>query len=88
MKKLILIAAALALAGCAGKETLKQGQYMIEAGNEEQGLARLEEALKANPNDTELRKSIPEYVEQLQKKDDVDYQVGFAPRKTDTVSDQ
>ena len=28
---------------------------MIEAGNEEQGLARLEEALKANPNDTEMR---------------------------------
>jgi len=28
---------------------------MIEAGNEEQGLARLEEALKANPNDTEIR---------------------------------
>jgi general secretion pathway protein D len=55
MKKLILIAAALALVGCAGKETLKQGQYMIEAGNEEQGLLRLEEALKANPNDTELR---------------------------------
>ena len=28
---------------------------MIEAGNEEQGLMRLEEALKHNPNDTELR---------------------------------
>jgi foldase protein PrsA len=28
------------------------------------------------------------YVERLEKNDDVDYQVGFAPRKTDTVSDQ
>jgi general secretion pathway protein D len=55
MKKLILILASLALVGCAGQEKLKQGQEMIEAGNEEQGLARLEEALKSSPNDTELR---------------------------------
>jgi general secretion pathway protein D len=56
MKKMLLILlAGAALASCAGQEKLKQGQEMIEAGNEEQGLARLEEALKANPNDTELR---------------------------------
>ncbi len=56
MKKLILsLLASVALLGCAGQEKLKQGQEMIEAGNEEQGLARLEEALKSNPNDTELR---------------------------------
>ena len=56
MKKLILtLLASLALASCAGQEKLKQGQEMIEAGNEEQGLARLEEALKSNPSDTELR---------------------------------
>jgi len=55
MKKLILFLAAAALLGCAGQEALKQGQQMIEAGNEEQGLMRLEEALKHNPNDTELR---------------------------------
>ena len=55
MKKLILVFAALALVSCGGKETLKQGQHLIEAGNEEQGLARLEEALRANPGDTELR---------------------------------
>jgi len=54
MKKIILMLIALALLGCA-HENLKQGQEMIEAGNEEQGLARLEEALRANPNDTELR---------------------------------
>jgi general secretion pathway protein D len=54
MRKLILMLIALALLGCAS-ETLKQGQEMIEAGNEEQGLARLEESLRANPNDTELR---------------------------------
>jgi general secretion pathway protein D len=55
MKKLILILTALALFGCAGQEQLRQGQEMVEAGNEEQGLARLEEAMKANPNDTEIR---------------------------------
>jgi general secretion pathway protein D len=55
MKKLILFLAAAAMLGCAGQETLKQGQHLIEAGNEEQGLMRLEEALKQNPNDTELR---------------------------------
>ncbi len=55
MKKLILFLAAAALLGCAGQEALKQGQHLIEAGNEEQGLMRLEEALKHNPNDTELR---------------------------------
>ena len=55
MKKLILILAALALFGCAGQEQLRQGQEMVESGNEEQGLARLEEAMKANPNDAEIR---------------------------------
>jgi len=55
MKKLSLFLAAAALLGCAGQEALKQGQQMIEAGNEEHGLMRLEEALKHNPNDTELR---------------------------------
>jgi general secretion pathway protein D len=56
MKKLLctMLSAAF-LFGCAGQEQLKEGQQLIEAGNEEQGLARLEEALKANPNDTEIR---------------------------------
>ncbi|HEX6528939.1 MAG TPA: secretin N-terminal domain-containing protein [Burkholderiales bacterium] len=52
---MLLLLASAALVSCAGQEKLKQGQEMIEAGNEEQGLARLEEALKSNPNDTELR---------------------------------
>jgi len=54
MKKLVLLVAALALVGCA-HEALKPGQEMIEAGNEEQGLARLEEAMKKHPNDAEIR---------------------------------
>ncbi len=55
MKKLLLILAALALFGCAAHESLKRSEALIESGNEEAGLARLEEALKANPKDTELR---------------------------------
>jgi parvulin-like peptidyl-prolyl isomerase len=33
-------------------------------------------------------KETTKYVEQLQKSDDVEYQVGFAPRKTSTVSEE
>jgi general secretion pathway protein D len=55
MKMTFAFVVALLLAGCAGHETLRQGQHMIESGNEEQGLARLEEAMKANPNDVEIR---------------------------------
>lgn len=55
MKKLLLILGALVLFGCAGQEALRHGQEMVEAGNEEQGLAKLEEAVKANPNDAEIR---------------------------------
>jgi general secretion pathway protein D len=54
MKKLAFVLLALVL-GCAGHESLKEGQQLIEAGNDEQGLARLEQALKANPNDAEIR---------------------------------
>jgi general secretion pathway protein D len=55
MKKLLFVMAALILVGCAGQEALRQGQQMIESGNEEEGLARLEEAMKANPTDSEIR---------------------------------
>jgi general secretion pathway protein D len=55
MKRLLIAITALVLFGCASQEALKHGQQMIESGNEEQGLARLEEALQKNPDDTELR---------------------------------
>jgi general secretion pathway protein D len=55
MKKTLLILGAALLFGCAAQEALKDGQAMIEAGNEEQGLARLEQAVKESPSDTELR---------------------------------
>jgi general secretion pathway protein D len=46
---------ALALAACASHERLRDARGDIEAGNEEQGLARLAEELKAHPEDTALR---------------------------------
>jgi tetratricopeptide (TPR) repeat protein len=46
---------ALALAACTSGETLRQSRHDIEAGNEEQGLARLAEELNAHPHDMDLR---------------------------------
>jgi general secretion pathway protein D len=54
MKKIALFAIALLIAGCA-HDSLKDGQHMVEAGNEEQGLERLEQAMKDHPGDTEIR---------------------------------
>lgn len=56
MRKLLaLILVALALAACATNEQFKQARIEVEAGNEEAGLARLEQEIKAHPQDAELR---------------------------------
>ena len=56
MKKLLaLILIALAVAACATNENFKQARIEVEAGNEEAGLARLEEEMKKHPEDAELR---------------------------------
>jgi general secretion pathway protein D len=56
MKRLLaLFLAALLLAACATQETFKDARGLIEAGDEEAGLARLEQALRENPQDVELR---------------------------------
>ena len=55
-KRLIaLILIGLLLAACATTENFKQARVEVEAGNEEAGLARLEEELKKDPNNAELR---------------------------------
>lgn len=54
MRKLLALMA-IALAACATGVALRQSRIEIEAGNEEQGLARLAEELDAHPDDTELR---------------------------------
>ena len=57
MKKLLAltIIMALALAACATNEQFKQARIEVAAGNEEAGLARLEQEIKAHPDDVELR---------------------------------
>jgi general secretion pathway protein D len=51
----MLIAMALALVACTTEESLRQSRIEIEAGNEEEGLARLAAEVQAHPDDTELR---------------------------------
>ncbi|HET7669381.1 MAG TPA: secretin N-terminal domain-containing protein, partial [Burkholderiales bacterium] len=58
MKKilaLILLSILVGACATASKEEFRQARIEVEAGNEEAGLARLEEELKKNPKDTELR---------------------------------
>ncbi len=52
---LVVIAAAAAMAGCAANETFREGRALVEAGAVEEGLARIEEALAADPHDREMR---------------------------------
>ena len=54
MKRLAILLTIVIVTGCAG-DTLRQSQALIESGNEEQGLERLEQALREHPDDVELR---------------------------------
>ncbi len=59
---LLILLAALALAGCAGllpdgesQKTFEEGRALVEAGNPEQGLPRVLEAAKLEPGNLEYR---------------------------------
>lgn len=55
-RHVILLCAALAIAGCATTNpAFVEGRSLIESGNVEQGLARLEEATRAEPGNQEYR---------------------------------
>src|SRR5688500_16736493 len=54
-KRLIAVMLAAALAGCAANEAFREGRALVEAGDEEQGLERIEEAMQADPYDTQMR---------------------------------
>jgi len=54
MKKMIL-AAFIFLAACATHDKFQENRAFIEAGNIEEGLTRIEQQVKENPNDVELR---------------------------------
>jgi general secretion pathway protein D len=53
VKRLVLIS--VLVAGCAVNGDFREGRRMLETGNEEEGLARLERAAKDHPEDRELR---------------------------------
>ena len=56
MKKILLAAStALALTACMTNESFRQGREMVENGNVDEGMARIEQAMKDNPNDAEIR---------------------------------
>jgi general secretion pathway protein D len=52
---ILLALFALLVAACATSEEFKKARIEVEAGNEEAGLARLEQEIKAHPDDVELR---------------------------------
>ena len=51
----VALLAALALAACAGRTVFEQGRQLIEAGQLEQGLARVEEAVRLEPGNAQYR---------------------------------
>jgi general secretion pathway protein D len=46
---------ALALAGCAGRDVFDDGRRLVEAGEPERGLARVEEAVRLDPGNAQYR---------------------------------
>ena len=54
-KNVLALLVSVALAGCAANETFRDGRDMVEAGYVDEGLARIEEAMKADPYDREIR---------------------------------
>jgi general secretion pathway protein D len=55
MSRWRLVLVLVAIAGCATSNALHEGRSLIEQGRMEEGIRRLEEGVKANPDDVELR---------------------------------
>jgi general secretion pathway protein D len=54
-KRVLVVVLAAVLTGCAANEAFREGRALLEAGDTEQGLARIEEAMQADPHDAEIR---------------------------------
>jgi general secretion pathway protein D len=55
VSKLFVAILLILAAGCAAQTALVEGRKLIEQGRTEDGIHRLEQGVKANPEDTELR---------------------------------
>ncbi len=56
MKKLLVsLSIGLALAACATHDKFQENRALMDAGNTDEGLARIEQQVKENPNNVELR---------------------------------
>jgi general secretion pathway protein D len=55
MKKILAAVTLAVLAACATNESFRQGRDMVENGNVEEGLARIEQAMTESPDDKEIR---------------------------------
>ncbi len=51
----VVLVLSMALAGCAANDTFREGRDLVESGNVEEGLERVEEALERDPEDREIR---------------------------------
>jgi general secretion pathway protein D len=52
---LCTVVLAATLAGCAATQTFREGNALIDQGNAEQGLAKIEDAVKLDPRNAEFR---------------------------------
>lgn len=52
-----VVLVAFLLAGCAGYQAFREGQSKIAAGESDQGLAKLREAMQADPSNNDFRRS-------------------------------
>ncbi len=55
MARLVVILVVLLVGGCAGEQAFFEGRRLIEAGDVEQGLARVQEAARRDPHNQEYR---------------------------------
>ena len=56
--RLAVLLALLALAGCAAQQAYQEGVALVQTGNYEAGLAKLEDALRQDPGNVEYRKDL------------------------------
>ena len=55
LRRMAILSATLLLVACASESLRKQGVDMIIEGHYEEGLAKLEESLKTDPDNTQAR---------------------------------